>query len=241
MAAELAKVISINPEAEREERTLTLYEQATSLTITDQASYVAAGELGQALKALEMEISDYFEPLRINAKAAYGAVLDKKNRELLPVKEAMKAVRITLNAWAQGQERLRWETERQARTEAVECARKDRKLLTSQALAAFNKGNVEKAESLIESAALVHAEPVEIAPLVVKTIRTASGNITQARELDITITDPANFLQALVDRHPHVVSSIVKIGDGPLKSWVRANEVDTFPGLRIEQTVGVRI
>jgi len=109
MAAELAKVISINPEAEREERTLTLYEQATSLTITDQASYVAAGELGQALKALEMEISDYFEPLRINAKAAYGAVLDKKNRELLPVKEAIKAVRITLNAWAQEQERLRIE------------------------------------------------------------------------------------------------------------------------------------
>lgn len=236
-----AEIIAISPEVELENKTLTLYEQATSLTIFDQTSYVAAGELGKALKALEKEITEYFEPLRVNAKAAYDAILDKKNKELAPVKEAMDAVRLTMNKYIQEQERIRQEAERKARAEAEEAARKERERLEAQALKQMEKGKEEKAEALLEKAEAVYVAPVTVAPSVEKTVRTESGNITQAKELKVTVVDPVAFLKALIENNPGAVASIVKIGDGPLKSWVKANGVEKFAGLHIEKTVGVRL
>lgn len=234
-----ANVIPINPEADLEQETLTLYEQATALVISDQATYAAAGEVGKALKALDKKITDYFEPLRVAAKANYDAVLKKKNDELAPVAEAMNIVRKTMNVYIQEQERIRQENERKARIQAEENAKKERERLEAQALAAIDKGKDEKAESLMEKAEAVYAEPVAVAPVIDKTIQTASGNITQAKELQITVTDPRAFLAELVKRN--VAPTMIEIKPGPLKAWVKANAIESFPGLGIRQTVGVRL
>lgn len=234
-----AQVIPINPEAELEEKSLTLYEQATALVITDQPSYVAAGEVGKALKELEKEITNYFEPLRLSAKASYDAVLKKKGEELAPVVEAMGIVRRTMNSYAQEQQRIQHEAERKARLEAEERARKERERLEAQALAAMEKSKDEKAESLLEKAEMVYAEPVTVAPVIDKTIKTASGNITQAKELHITVTDIKAFVSALIAQNSAM--TMIDVKRGPLKAWAKANAIKSFPGLQITETVGVRI
>lgn len=241
MTAEAAKVIPISLEVELEQKTLSLYEQATALTISDPATYAAAGEVGKALKALEKEITDYFEPLRVAAKANYDAVLKKKNDELAPVTEAMGIVRKTINTYIQEQERIRREAERKAQMEAEEAARKERDKLEAQALKQMEKGKDEKAEALMERAEAVYVAPVTVAPVVDKTVKTAAGNITQAKELKITVNNPVAFLQALCQQNPGAVPNIVKIGDGPLKAFVKSNGLEKYPGLIIEQTVGVRL
>lgn len=241
MSTETANVIPINPEAELEQKSLTLYEQATALVIVDQPSYIAAGEVGKALKSLEKEITDYFEPMRISAKAAYDAVLKKKNEELAPVTEAMGIVRKTMNTYAQEQERIRQEAERKARIAAEEAAKKERERLETQALAAMEKGKDERAESLLEKAEMVYAAPVTVAPVIDKTVKTASGNITQAKELKVAVTNPVLFLKTLCEQNPGAVAAIVKIGDGPLKAFVKSNGLANYPGLTIAHTVGVRL
>lgn len=239
MSAEAAKIIPINPEAELEQKTLTLYEQASSLVITDQTSYAAAGEVGKSLKSLQKEIEDYFAPMKKAAHDAHKAITKKETDELAPVKEAIDIVRKTMNVYIQEQDRIRQEAERKARMEAEEAARKERERLEKQALAAMEKGKDEKAESLMEQAANVYAEPVAVEPVVDKTVRTESGNITQAKELQIVVTDVKAFLAELVKRN--VAPTMIEVKAGPLKAWVKANALESFPGLSIKQTVSVRI
>lgn len=235
----LAQVIDINPEAILEERSLTLYEQATSLTIVDQVSYAAAGETGKALKSLEKEITDYFAPMKKAAHDAHKAITKKESDELAPVKEALEIVRRTMNSYAQEQQRIQHEAERKARLEAEERARKERERLEAQALAAMEKSKDEKAESLLEKAEMVYAEPVTVAPVIDKTIKTASGNITQAKELHITVTDIKAFVSALIAQNSAM--TMIDVKRGPLKAWAKANAIKSFPGLQITETVGVRI
>lgn len=228
-------------EAALEAKTLTLYEQATSLVIVDEQTYISAAEVGKALKALEKEITEFFEPMRVSAKATYDAVMEKKKAELAPVTEAMDIVRKTLNVYVQEQERIRREAERKAQIAAEEAAKKEREKLEAQAMKAMEAGKEEKADSLIEKAENVYVAPVQVAPVVAKTVSTASGNITQAKELKITVTNQLAFVKALCEQNPGSVGTIIKIGDGPLKSFIKSNGIDKYPGLIIEQTVGVRL
>lgn len=234
-----AQIIPISPEAELEQKSLTLYEQASALVITDQISYAAAGEVGKALKSLQKEIEDYFAPMKKAAHDAHKAITKKESDELAPVKEAMDIVRSTMNVWIQEQDRIRKEAERKARIEAEEAARKERERLEAQALKELEKGKEEKAESLMEKAELVYAEPVAVAPVVDKTVRTESGNITQAKELQITVADIKAFMAELLKRN--MAPTMIEIKAGPLKAWVKANGFESFPGLIIKQTVSVRL
>lgn len=225
--------------SELEQKSLTLYEQATALVVTDQQTYTSAGEVGKALKSLEKEITDYFAPMKKAAHDAHKSITKKESDELAPVKEAMDIVRKTMNVYIQEQDKIRQEAERKARIAAEEEARKERERLEKQALAAMEKGKDEKAESLMEQAEMVYAAPVTVAPTVDKTVRTESGNIVQARELQITVVDVKAFIAELVKRN--VAPTMIDIKAGPLKAWVKANAIVSFPGLHINQTVTVRL
>ena len=151
----------------------------------------------------------------------------------------MDVVRKTMNVYAQEQERIRQESERKARMEAEEAARKERERLLAQAEKAIDKGKDEKAEELLDRAELVCAAPVTVAPVVDKTIHTASGSITQAKDTQITVTDVKAFMAELVKRN--VAPTMIEVKAGPLKAWVKANAIESFPGLHINQTVSVRL
>lgn len=234
-----AQVIPINPEAELEQETLTLYEKAIGLVITDQVSFSAAGELVKGIVSLKKKIIDHYEPMRIKAKESYDLILKKKKDDLAPLEEAEAVGRKAMNVFAQEQERIRREAERKAQLEAEEQARKERAKLEAQAEKAIEKGQDEKADALLEKAEMVYAEPVTVAPVIDKTVRTASGNITQARELHITVTDIKAFVSALVSQNSAM--TMIDVKAGPLKAWAKANAIKSFPGLQITETVGVRI
>lgn len=237
----LAQVIQINPEADLENRTLTHYEKAMALVITDQPSYTAAGELGKGLKALIAEITEYHEPLRVTAKANYDAVLKRKNDDLSPVTEAMEAVRKVMTVYLQDQERIRKTAELKAQAEAAEAARLEREKLERQAEKAIEKGKDEKADELLERAENLYVAPVTVAPTVAPLTRTSSGNIGQAKETKISVINVCDFLTELIAKNPAAVAGMVTIGAGPLKAFVKVNGIEKYAGLHIEKTLGVRL
>ncbi len=223
---------------EIEIKSMTLYEQATVLTIFDQASFASAGELGKTLKLMEKEIIDHYKPIKQAHDAAKKVILDKEKADLSPVQEAMSIVRATMNTFLQQQERIRQEEERKARLAAEEAARKEQERLFALAAKAEEKGKEEKAEELLERAENVYVAPVTVAPKV-EIARFDGGNVGQVKELQVSVTDLKAFLAELVKRN--LAPTMVTIGAAPLKAWVKANAMQSFPGLAIVETVSARI
>lgn len=223
---------------EIEQQSLTLYEQALTLTISDQPSFAAAGELGKTLRLMEKEILDHYKPIKQAQDAAKKVILDKEKADLAPVQEAMGIVRKTMNVFLQEQERIRQEEERVKRLAAEEAARKEQERLFALAAKAEEKGKEEKAEELLERAENVYVAPVTVAPKV-ETARFDGGNVGQVKELQVSVTDLKAFLFELVKRN--MAPTMVEVKAGALKAWVKANGMQNFPGLAIVETVAARI
>lgn len=227
-------------EKELETTALTLKQQASAMVVKDVSQYAAAGELGKSIKELRGKIVDYFAPIKKAAHEAHKAITAKESEELKPVDEAIGILRDTMNAFTREQERIRQGEERKAREAAEELARKERDKLLAAAIKAEEKGQIDKAEAKMEQAEMVYAAPVTVAPTVAKTVSTASGNITQAKEVQVTVVDLKAFLTAVIAQYPGALQSFVDIKPGPLKTWIKSNGNDNFPGLNIVKTTGVR-
>lgn len=225
-------------EKELETTAITLKDQATAMVVKDVVTYAAAGELGKSIKELRAKIVDYFKPLKEAAHAAHKAVTTKEGEELKPVDEAINILRATMNAFNEEQKRL--ERIEQARLQAIadEEARKEREKLLHAAIKAEAAGKMEKAEEKLEQAEMVYSAPVTVAPTVAKTVATSSGNITQAKETIVGVTDMKAFIAELVKRNMN--PTMLEIKTSALKSWVNANGFETFPGISIQKTTGVR-
>ena len=223
---------------EIEVQSMTLYEQALTIKVTDQPTFAAAGEFGKSLKELEKKIAAFFAPLKKAAHEAHKAITKKEADELSPVREAMDTVRKTMNEFLQEQERVRREEERKARIAAEEAARKEQERLLAQAAKAEEKGKAEKAEELFEQAENVYVTPVTVAPKV-ETAKFEGGNVGQVKELQVSVTDVKAFIAELVKRN--MSPTMIDVKAGALKSWVKANGLQSFPGLHINETVSVRV
>lgn len=219
---------------------LTLKEKATALKVLDLTTYQAAGELGKSLKDLEKKIIDYHKPIKQGIDTLKKQALDREKSDLVPVQEAIQILRDNMNAWQREQERIRQEEERKARIAAEEVARKERERLEAQALKALEKGKEEKAEQLLERAEDVYVAPVTVAPTVAKTVATSAGNITQAKETNVTVTDMVAFVKELVKTNPGAIQSILDVKVPGLKAFVKSNGLDRYAGLNIVKTTGVR-
>ena len=57
-------------------------QQASSVVVTNDAEYAVAGDLTKAVKQMQKKVKDYWEPMRVNAKAAYDEVLAHKKEKL---------------------------------------------------------------------------------------------------------------------------------------------------------------
>lgn len=219
---------------------VSLKDQATAMKVVDVAGYTAAGELGKSLKELEKKVVYYFKPLKETAFAAHKAITAKESEELKPIKEAVQILRDSMNAYRREQERIRQEEERKARLAAEEDARKEREKLEAQALKAIEKGKEEKAEDLLERAENVYVAPVTVAPTVAKTVQTSAGNITQAVETRITVTDLKAFISELVKSNPGALPSIVDVKTAGVKNFVKSSGLERYPGLSITRSTSVR-
>lgn len=223
---------------ELEQQSLTLYEQALGLVISDQETFAAAGEFGKGLKDLEKKIIDYFEKPVKKAHEAHKELVALREKELSPVREAMTVLRATMNTFLAEQERIRKEEERKARLAAEEAARKEQERLLAQAAKAEEKGKVKKAEELFDRAENVYAAPVTVAPKV-ETAKFDGGSVGMAKETIITVTDLKVFIAELVKRN--MAPTMIEVKTAPLKAWVKANGFTAFPGLHIQETLSARI
>jgi flagellar biosynthesis/type III secretory pathway protein FliH len=171
-------------------------------------------------------VTEYFEPMKKKAAEAHKEICAKEKAELAPIANAEAYLRAGMNTYLQEQERIRQEAEQKARREAEEVARKEREKLEAQAAKAAEKGKEEKAAELLEKAADVYVKPVAVVAPVVQG--------TTATKLVVEVADMRAFLKAIVEGN--FAPTMVEIKPAKLDAWAKANQIERFPGLRIEKT-----
>ena len=227
-------------EKELETKVVTMKDQVDAIIVGTAQSYALAGEMGKGLKDLRAKIVDYFKPLKEAAHAAHKAVTTKEGEELKPLDDAITILRNKMNVFNAEQQRL--ERIEQARLQKIadEAAEAERQRLLKAAIKAEEKGKDEKAEALLEQAEMVYTAPVTVAPMVAKTVQTSAGNITQAVDVNITVTDLKAFVAELIKLNPGALATILDVKAGPLKAFVKANGITNYAGLSITRGTSVR-
>lgn len=225
-------------EKDLQDEVVSLKDQAIAIKVSNVQSYVEAGELGKSLKELRAKVVAYFEKPKKKAADAHRELCNMEKAELKPIDEAITILHAEMNKYTAEQERIRKAAEDKLKAEQEETAAKERERLLNAAARADERGKTEKAEILLEKAENVYVAPVTVEPTVAKTVSTAAGNITQAKELQIQVVDIKAFLAEIVKRN--MAPTMVEIKVSPLKAWVKANGLQSFPGLSIRETTGVR-
>jgi len=151
MAEPALKLVPQEDEVTKE--VATVEDQAKALKVVDTASYVAAGELWKAIKALRAKVAFTFDDLIKAAHLAHKLAVAKKKMHDDPLDAAERMVKQAMSQYDQEQERIRQEEERKQRLAAEESARKEREKLEAQALKALDKGKEDKAEALMDDGA----------------------------------------------------------------------------------------
>jgi hypothetical protein len=227
-------------ERELETKVTTMKEQVDVIVVGTVQSYALAGEMGKGLKELRSKIVDYFAPLKDAAHKAHKAITGKESEELKPLDDAITVLRNKMNAFNEEQKRLERIEQAGLQKIADDAAEAERQRLLKAAIKAEEKGKDEKAEELLEQAEMVYTAPVTVAPMVAKTVQTASGNITQAKEVTASVVNLKLFVTALCEQNPGALASILGVKAGPLKSFIKANGLEHYPGLSISHGTSVR-
>jgi len=221
---------------------VSLRESAQSIAVTDEKSYLFAGQFAKDIKDCKSKILDYFKPLKEAAHKAHKTITQREAEEIKPLDEADTIVRKGISDYLNEQERIRKETQRKAEAEAAEAARIEQEKILKQAVKAEEKGNTEKAESLIEKAENIYFQPVIIPSIIQKTTKLETGGgITRKTEIEVEIYNEINFLKAITVGKVPLAAIEFKLG--VIKSWVKTMKIKhgEIPGLLIKETSGVSI
>lgn len=131
--------------------------QSTSVPITNQRTYDRAVAERAGLKTLMENIDELFEPMRVNAYAAYKSVLSTKASLHDPVEQGIKLRTQDILEWEDKKEEERQAEQTRLEEEALRKAEKARK---GQITKAKNRGDKETAERLEDA-------PLDVAPVEV--------------------------------------------------------------------------
>lgn len=205
-----------------------LVEQAKEIKVVDVATCEAAGAMRKVLKSMENTIIDHYKPMKQAQDAAKKVILDQEKADLQPVQLAYGLLSRDLTDFLNAEEAKRKAAESEAIRQAEATAEKEREKLLNKAA---NAKSEEKQEALLEAAELVYAQPVAVA----HTVAVPIAGVTRRKDTVVTITSIVPFISALVKDYQGGVPSIMDVKAGPLKAWVKANGIKTFPGLHIEE------
>ncbi len=117
--------------------------------VKDASSFIFAGENVKEITATKNAWTEYWEPLRVSARATLDAILEKKKGPFEALEKKAKDQRALMQKWSDEEERKRREAERIAQEKAKKEA-DDAALAKAQALA--NSGNTAAAEIAIDNA-----------------------------------------------------------------------------------------
>jgi len=212
-----------------------LDEWSQSLVVVDGNSYEEATGTLKEVKRVRKEIVAFFAEPKKNAHAAWKSIVARE-KALTGRLDAIerRAKGAMLDYRKKEEERVRKEQER-LRVEAEERARKERERLAKRAEAALDKGNEEKAESLIAEADAVEA----VAPIVEADVPTSSGASAQKR-WTVKSVDKAALVKAAAEDGN--LLGYLDVNEKALRKVVTAmgGEV-SIPGVEFEQAESLRI
>lgn len=226
--------IAVTEEKIKEEA-LTLKQRADALQIVTPEDYTASAEFKKSLKDLDKSIVTFFEPMKKSTHEAWKSVCNKENEARKPITEADTIVTKKRTAYYDEQERIRTAAEAKAQREAEEAAKKERERLLALAVKAEEKGKDEKADEWLDKAESVYVEPVFVAPVVAKTVKLdGGGSITRIKDVEITVVNLLDLVKEVAAGR--VPITVLEVKPGALKTWVKAVDIKTVPGLVIKQT-----
>ena len=128
-------------------------QKASEMIVESDDDYRVAGEEMKRNKWLQKQVTDYWEPLRVSAKASYDAVLARRKEMLDPLKNAEDALKNKTNAFMRKKEEERRAREAALRKQAEEAAA--RKL--EEAAAAEEAGDEYGAEYAMAEAEMMES------------------------------------------------------------------------------------
>ena len=93
-------------------------QQASSVVVASEEGFVLAGELTKQVKAMQKQVTEYWEPMRKSTYEAYTAVNQHKKEMLDPLASAEKILKRKMGDYTMEQERLRRERDEAMRKAA---------------------------------------------------------------------------------------------------------------------------
>ena len=131
---------------EVEQKALTMPEKANRLQVVDQLTFKAACEFREALKAVQKEIDEAFDPIISKAHQAHKEACAQKKKAEGPIVEAKRVIEPRISQYLSEQELIR----KQEEIRLAEIARKaEEEAKLAEAAAYEAAGDKETAEEII--------------------------------------------------------------------------------------------
>ena len=205
-------------------RELTVFEtKAKAVVISDDAEYNAAAEMCKEVKKLAKKVKDYWEPLRVSAKAAYDEVLARKKEMTDPLDAAEKQIKKAMSDYTVAVEKERRAKEEELRRIAREEA--ERKL--AEAAAADQSGDEFTAEFALMDAEMYAdaAKTISVAAEKPNVSGVSTRKSWKIKSIDLSKV-PINFDGVCI--RPVDESAVMKL----IKA---SNGEISIPGIEIEE------
>lgn len=220
---------SVPTEVKLQREVSQIEKQAKSIEVSTDEGYESAAAFVKEVKRRQKMVKEFFEPMRVKAKAAYDEVLGRKNEMTKPLEAAEKILKGKMSAYVTEKERQRKaQEERMRRLAAEESERKLR-----EAVAAEAEGKADECESALTEAELMGTVAVTgtVAPQPVK-----AAGISVSRDWKITAVNSAKVPTIFngVEIRPvdeRAVLRLIKASKGTIQ----------IPGIRYEETSTISV
>lgn len=214
-----------NPAAVLKVQVDQLIAQMGQITVDSDEKYAACEEWLRRNKETQKMVAEVFEPRRVEAKAAYDAVLVAKSAYVKPLEQAEQVVRNRMTSYSTEREKRRREEERKALEEARK-AKESNVLEEAETLQAM--GRQDAADELLSKEVRVSKASVAAAVQTQKVGKTMEKWV-------VRVTDKSEFLKFAASAHVSILEC-VDVSETKLAALARQNKGLTAPGLAVEQT-----
>lgn len=223
---------------ELESQTSDLVEAANGVVVNDTASVEYANDIIFSLDKMKKQVVDYWRDPKDNAHQAWKGIVSREKEMLTPIDDARKRLASGVNQYLT-EERRRLEAEqRKADAERRRREEEERKKIEAEAEKALDSGDESQAEKLLQEAESYTAPADIVQPEIEKTVHSDTGTVSQVIDVHVEVVDlPALCREIAEGRAPE---NLVKTELGRIKTYIKVNQLDRFPGLRIEEVVSAR-
>lgn len=202
---------------------------ANELVVCDEASNAAAGDVLKQVKRLQNQVKNFWEPLRVAAKASMDAVLSRKKEMMTPLETAEKTLKAKVADYTMELARKRAEEERLMR----EAAKREMERKLEEAAAAETAGDAVSAEF-----AMSEAEVMEGVAMTAKVENAAPkvAGVSQRKAWKITVIDQ--------EKVPVIFNGVVirPVDEKAIAQMIKSSKGTVqIPGVTYEETVCVSV